>query len=115
MPNTLCVDNGSTCAANPRLWKGNQISAEGGRVGDPQSWERLLSAWISGALPEAHRAHINFMQYSDSLILKSTKGCPWMITCQGEKAGAIPILVRPVLADVALLFGDVRSMSIKDQ
>lgn len=71
---------------------GNQISAEGGRVGDPDSWERLLSAWISGALPEAHGGHINFMQYSDSLILKSTKGCPWMITLEVKRLVQYPSL-----------------------
>lgn len=76
MPNTLCVDKDRHVQRIRAHGRGNQISAEGGRVGDPESWERLLSVWISGALPEAHRAHINFMQYSDSLILKSTKGCP---------------------------------------
>ena len=95
--------------------RGNQISAEGGRVGDPEPWERLLSAWISGALPEAHRAHINFMQYSDSLILKPNQRVFFDDRCRGEKAGPISIPARSVLADVLLLPGDIRSISIKDQ
>ena len=55
------------------------------------------------------------MQYSDSLILKSTRERPWMITVEVKKAGAIPILARSVLADVLLPTGNVRSISIKDQ
>lgn len=63
----------------------------------------------------AHRAHINLMQYSDSLIFKPSQRAFLNDHCRGEKAGPISILARSVLADILLLPGDVRSISIEDQ